>query len=437
MSEVRQSPGAGARTWERESERGSEHVGAPERVSEPLGAPETVGGPEPVPAPALRVTGLRTGFRTPSGRQVQAVRSVSFEVDHGQTLVLLGESGSGKSVTARSIMKLHGPRAVIEGEVTVGGESLLPMDAERIRRVRGSRVALVPQDPTAALDPLRRVGRQITEVLRLHKMAGSGKAARQRALELLRLVGIPDPARAYRAFPHEMSGGMRQRVVIAIAISCDPAVLIADEPTTALDVTVQAQILDLFADLQQRMSTALLMVTHDVLVAADIADVVAVMYAGSIVETGPAKEVLGAPRHPYTRALLGALPTRETARGELRSIPGAPPVAGQDFDGCAFAARCAFAEPDCTRNAPALLQVGSRHSAACPVLNPGAGAGTSETGSVADSPGISTDGSVAVPAAPSIGGQPRGAALGTPSGPPLGSSGCSGGEVAHGEPEVA
>jgi oligopeptide/dipeptide ABC transporter ATP-binding protein len=212
-------------------------------------------------------------------------------------------------------------------------------------------------------------------VLLLHKQVATKKAAKAQAVELLRQVGIPDPQRAFRAYPHELSGGMRQRVVIAIGISCDPTVIIADEPTTALDVTVQAQILDLFAELQERLSTALLMVTHDVLVAADVADVVAVMYAGSIVETGPAREVLENPRHPYTKALLGALPRHDTARGELESIPGAPPIAGQDFAGCSFAARCGFAQPSCGEHAPPLLQVGSRHLAACPVLNPAAAVG--------------------------------------------------------------
>jgi oligopeptide/dipeptide ABC transporter ATP-binding protein len=295
---------------------------------------------------------------------------VSFEVEPGQTLVLLGESGSGKSVTARSIMRLHGARARIGGEVSLNGESLLDLDAEHMRRIRGDRNAMVPQDPSAALDPLRRIGKQITEVLLLHKVCDSKAAARERAMELLRQVGLPDPARAYKSYPHELSGGMRQRAVIAIGISCDPAVIIADEPTTALDVTVQAQILDLFAELQSRLDTALLMVTHDVLVAADIADVVAVMYAGRIVETGPASEVLERARHPYTQALLGALPRPGVGRGDLESIPGAPPVAGQHFQGCAFADRCSFARPSCREDNPPLLQVAKGHLAACPVLNP-------------------------------------------------------------------
>jgi len=317
----------------------------------------------------LRVRELSTTFVS-GRREVRAVRSVSFEVRPGRTLVLLGESGSGKSVTARAVMRLHGPRAVITGDVTLGEVDLLAIDDAAMRGIRGDRMALVPQDPSAALDPLRRVGSQITEVLRLHGVVPDKASARARAIELLGLVGIPDPQRAFRSYPHELSGGMRQRVVIAMGISCDPEVIIADEPTTALDVTVQAQILDLFADLQRRLDTALLMVTHDVGVAADIADEVAVMYAGSIVETGPAREVLERPRHPYTQALLAAIPTPGVERGQLVAISGAPPMAGEDFPGCAFAARCPFVQPTCRTTPPPLVGVGSGHLAACPVINP-------------------------------------------------------------------
>lgn len=323
---------------------------------------------------ALRVRNLSTTFHSRDGG-VKAVRSVSFDVRPGETVVLLGESGSGKSVTARALMRLHGKRALIEGDVQLGDIAVLQLDDEAMRALRGARIALVPQDPSAALDPLRRVGHQIREVLLLHRVTADKKAAHGRAVQLLRLVGIPDPERSFRSYPHELSGGMRQRVVIAMALSCDPAVIIADEPTTALDVTVQAQILELFRELQGRLDTALLMVTHDVGVAADIADRVAVMYAGSIVESGPANDVLGNPRHPYTEALLAALPTPEAVRGELRSIPGSPPVAGQHFEGCAFVARCSYALQSCETESPPLIDLGAGHLAACPVVNPVANGG--------------------------------------------------------------
>jgi oligopeptide/dipeptide ABC transporter ATP-binding protein len=326
---------------------------------------------EPAPtanSATLQIRDLTVAF-TVRGGDVLAVRSVSFDVRPGETVVLLGESGSGKSVTARAILRLHGKRAVVGGDVRLGDVDLLQMSDKEMRGVRGARIAFVPQDPSAALDPLRRVGHQIAEVLLVHKVCDGRAAARDRAKELLRQVGIPDPEGTFRSFPHELSGGMRQRVVIAMGISCDPDIIVADEPTTALDVTVQAQILDLFAELQRRLSTGLLMVTHDVAVAADIADVVAVMYAGSIVESGPAEQVLRNPRHPYTQALLGALPTPDTHRGALRAIAGAPPVAGQDFPGCAFVERCTLAQESCRSAPPPLVPVGADHLAACPVMN--------------------------------------------------------------------
>ena len=316
----------------------------------------------------LSVTDLTTTFRSRDG-VVRAVRGVTFDVHAGETFVLLGESGSGKSVTARSILRLYGSHADIGGEVRLAGRSLLELEPKRMREVRGAELAMVPQDPSGSLDPLRRIGAQLVEVLRLHHICDSAAAAKARSLELLSLVGIPDPPRVARSFPHELSGGMRQRVVIAIAVSCRPKVIIADEPTTALDVTVQAQILRLFGELRSELQTALFLVTHDVAVAADIADSVGVMYAGRIVEHGPAREVLERPRHPYTRALLGALPTSATARGRLNAIQGAPPVAGAYFTGCSFGDRCTLVQDSCRTAEPELVTVAVGHHAACPVVN--------------------------------------------------------------------
>ncbi len=309
----------------------------------------------------LTVRGLESAFAR-DGRLVPIVRSVSFELRRGKTLVVLGESGSGKSVTAKSILRIA-PGARVQGQVTSGAVELTELSDKDMRRRLGRHIGFVPQDPAGALSPLRRVGAQIGEVLRYHGMVGTRQEAANRAIELIARVGIPNPERVARAHGHELSGGMRQRVAIAIAVACEPAVIVADEPTTALDVTVQAQVLDLFEDLQQRIGMALLLVTHDVGVADRMADEVAVMYAGRIVEHGAVEAVLGAPAHPYTRALLRAVPRPGLERGTLERIPGQPPVPGQLPPGCSFAPRCGWAVPPCTQTEPELRPVGGRHAA--------------------------------------------------------------------------
>ena len=312
----------------------------------------------------LDVRDLHTEFGSPK-RPVQAVRGVSFQLVRGRTMVLLGESGSGKSVTARSVLHLYGDNARISGQALLGGLDLLTAAPRQLRDVRGSRVALVPQDPSGALDPLRTIGSQVIEVLRRHRVVASKVAARVRAQELLRSVGIPDPVRVARAYPHQLSGGMRQRAAIAIGVSCEPEVLIADEPTTALDVTVQAQILQLFADLQRSMDMAILLVTHDVGVAEQLGHQVAVMYAGRIVERGAAEDVLGSPAHPYTAALLAALPTPGLPRGGLQPIPGRAVLAGESHSGCPFAPRCSRATPASLATEPDLLEIVPGRQVAC------------------------------------------------------------------------
>ncbi|MGW0802546.1 ABC transporter ATP-binding protein [Nonomuraea sp. NPDC002799] len=315
----------------------------------------------------LEVENLKVDIPT-GPRVARPVRGVSLTVEAGRTTVVLGESGSGKSVTARAVMGLLGGAARISGAIRLDGADLLGLDEQSLRPLRGRAIGLVPQDPNGSLDPLRRVGAQVGEVLRVHRVVTSRAARRARVEELLAQAGITEPARVARSYPHELSGGMRQRVAIAAAVACEPRLLIADEPTTALDMTVQAKILELFDRLQREMDMALLLVTHDVGVARQMGSSVVVMYAGRVVEHGPAGRVIDRPAHPYTAALLGAQPRPGIPRGELAALPGLPPSATEDLDGrCALEPRCAHRVDSCSAARPELDAVAEGGSAACPV----------------------------------------------------------------------
>jgi oligopeptide/dipeptide ABC transporter ATP-binding protein len=315
-------------------------------------------------APLLGVQALRTVFRLADGRDAAAVDDVSFTIGRGETLGLVGESGSGKSVTALSIIRLVAPPGrIAAGRVTFEGRDLLDLDEVEMRRVRGRRIGFVFQEPMVALDPVYTIGYQIEETLVVHGLA-RGAAAKQRAIELLEAVRIPEPARRARDYPHQLSGGLRQRAMIALALSAEPALLIADEPTTALDVTVQAEILDLLREMRRTFQLSLLLITHDLGVIAEMADRVAVMYGGRIVEQGPVAAMLAAPAHPYTRGLLDSIPGGRAGR-RLAAIAGNVPALGRLPAGCAFAPRCPERFDPCDVRPPGVSPVAAGHDVRC------------------------------------------------------------------------
>ncbi|MDR1419806.1 MAG: ABC transporter ATP-binding protein [Treponema sp.] len=316
--------------------------------------------------PVLQVKDLRVSFDTRDG-SVKAVNGVSFDLEENQTLGIVGESGSGKSVSALTIMGLipMPPGHIENGEVIFRGRNLLQLTESEKRKIRGNSIAMIFQDPLTSLNPVYRIGRQIAEPLMLHKKMGKKKAL-DRSVELLRLAGIPHPEMRVRDYPHQLSGGMRQRVMIAMALSCDPAVLIADEPTTALDVTIQAQITDLMRDVQKRRGSSIVMITHDMGLIAGMADNILVMYAGQPVEFGVAEAVFARPFHPYTRGLLESLPRSDiTGKIPLKPIGGIPPSPANLPPGCPFHPRCPFFKDICGRENPVFCDVENGHGSAC------------------------------------------------------------------------
>jgi peptide/nickel transport system ATP-binding protein len=321
----------------------------------------------PAAGPLLRVRDLTAEFASGGGAPARAVDGVGFDVAAGETLALVGESGCGKTVTALSILRLipEPPGRIGPGSrVELEGRDLLALDAKELRAVRGNRIAMIFQEPMTALNPVLAIGDQVAEPAVIHQGL-SGRAARARALEMFRLVGIPDAESSVDRYPHELSGGMRQRVMIAMALVCHPQLLIADEPTTALDVTIQAEILDLLERLQAELGMAVLLISHDLGVVAGVADRVAVMYAGQVVESATTPQLFAHPAHPYTEGLLASVPRLDRPRERLRAIPGQVPAATAWPDGCRFHPRCPHAWDRCRGEAPALLDAGLGHDARC------------------------------------------------------------------------
>ncbi|MDW8060478.1 MAG: ABC transporter ATP-binding protein [Thermomicrobium sp.] len=316
--------------------------------------------------PLLEVRDLRTQFFTQDGI-VKAVDGVSFHLMAGETLGLVGESGCGKSITALSIMRLipSPPGKIVSGEILFDGEDILRMSDDEVRAIRGRKIAMIFQDPMTSLNPVLTINRQISEALELH-LGMSKQQARQRTIELLKMVGIPNAEQRVDQYPHQFSGGMRQRVMIAMALSCNPSLLIADEPTTALDVTIQAQILDLIRTLQREHNTALILITHDLGVVAGMTDRIHVMYAGHIVEAAPTEELFENPKHPYTVGLLNSIPRLDAPRKEkLNPIRGLPPDLIDLPDMCPFVPRCDYARERCSEKNPPLFEINPVHRSAC------------------------------------------------------------------------
>jgi peptide/nickel transport system ATP-binding protein len=316
----------------------------------------------------LEVKGLKTHFATDEG-WIHAVDGVDLGVDRGETLGVVGESGCGKTVTALTTIKLIAmpPGKIVAGQVLWQGRDLVPLGPEEMQKIRAKEIAIVFQEPMTSLNPVYAIGEQIAEVIRLHEGLGR-KEALDRTVEMLRLVRIPNPERRIRDYPHQFSGGMRQRVMIAMALSCNPKLLIADEPTTALDVTIQAQILDLLGELKSKVGMAVMLITHAMGVIAETAQRVVVMYAGKVVEEAPVKELFANPRHPYTQGLIRSIPRIDTAathKTRLEAIKGVVPSLLNPVPGCRFAPRCRLAAPECTRETPPLREVAPGHKVAC------------------------------------------------------------------------
>jgi peptide/nickel transport system ATP-binding protein/oligopeptide transport system ATP-binding protein len=312
----------------------------------------------------LEVRGLRTWFHTDRGL-FRAVDGIDFAVGRGRTVGLVGESGCGKSVTSLSVMGLVAAPGKVEAEaVTFDGRDVLGLTADERRRLRGGEMSMIFQEPMTSLNPVHTIGQQIVEGILAHTQLSPGQA-RERAIEMLELVRIPSAAQRFDDFPHRLSGGMRQRVMIAMALACQPALLIADEPTTALDVTIQAQILELLQDLQQRLGMAILIITHDLGVIAEVADEVLVMYAGKIVESAPVEALFADPQHPYTIGLLGSIPRLDIERERLATIEGTVPSPDRQPKGCRFSPRCPFADQRCHAEPPPLRGLGAQHLVAC------------------------------------------------------------------------